>query len=672
MTDTLTYTPLQVSQNGHDVLSEKEENIYIPDLVANKNKFSTLYVTDMPFNSNTALANELPFIGYGGLTDQYSENLSSLHPRLTELIAKKKVHSIVLLFNSDITDPGFRVGSEEDLTKPLYKVYGAVQKFRDLLHEFDPNVTLWFTHIKHRFMLNKTITLDDLFADEDDEAVFNAIKKYKNKENAFLERINLTEFSMNRLYNHLKLKDVLSFYSYFSDQIKYYEFVFKSVKYCHDGEKLEKIQYSDAKLYLRVGPDYYKRVMLLNAHDDYEETMKRWKKGEITSDYGADFMKQIPKYDAFINRPCNTGEYQRIYTTNHNGIVSTLFNMYNPVDHEPKAGEWPHIKKFLRHIFSACNLDGEILFEFGLDYLQLSYLKPTQRLPTLCLVSSERNTGKSTFLNFLNMMFGSNVTILDNQRFDPKFTTHFAGKLFVAIDEGHIPVNDKTTKEMIKNMATGKVMWLEGKGTNAESVENFTHLIFCSNDEKNFMQIDAGENRFAVLKVPTLKKPGSKDDPELLEKMQKEIPAFLNFLQNRKLHYNTNATRFWFAEHIYTTEALQVIIDRTKDTLETELIEFFTDMFLDTKQVELNYTLKDLHLLLNENTSLKLPKNKLGDILLDKYAISPGPSKRYKLFTVDNNGEPLEQGKKGRYCTFHAKDWLSEENYLELTKNEEN
>ena len=63
-------------------------------------------------------------------------------------------------------------------------------------------------------------------------------------------------------------------------------------------------------------------------------------------------------------------------------------------------------------------------------------------------------------------------------------------------------------------------------------------------------------------------------------------------------------------------------------------------------------------------------QNKTGiidrDLLLDRYGISPGPSLRYTLFTEDINGEPKEQSKKGRYCTFYAKDWLSNENYDEL------
>ena len=58
---------------------------------------------------------------------------------------------------------------------------------------------------------------------------------------------------------------------------------------------------------------------------------------------------------------------------------------------------------FLKHIFQE-------QLEIGLDYLALLYRKPTQPLPVLCLVSHERNTGKTTFLNFVKEIFGLNVT----------------------------------------------------------------------------------------------------------------------------------------------------------------------------------------------------------------------------------------------------------------------
>lgn len=130
--------------------------------------------------------------------------------------------------------------------------------------------------------------------------------------------------------------------------------------------------------------------------------------------------------------------------------MTRCYNMYTELNHEMEPGEWPNIEKFLRHIFQSKNTSGETMYEFGLDYIQLSYFNPTQRLPILCPVSRERNTGKSTFLNFLQLIFQENMSILDNERFTGKFTSHFVHKLVVALDEGFIPIEQKLMKERIK------------------------------------------------------------------------------------------------------------------------------------------------------------------------------------------------------------------------------
>ena len=64
-----------------------------------------------------------------------------------------------------------------------------------------------------------------------------------------------------------------------------------------------------------------------------------------------------------------------------------------------------------------------------MDYLQLLYLQPIQKLPILLLVSEERNTGKSTFLNFLKALFQNNVTFNTNEDFRSQFNSDWAGKL---------------------------------------------------------------------------------------------------------------------------------------------------------------------------------------------------------------------------------------------------
>lgn len=56
----------------------------------------------------------------------------------------------------------------------------------------------------------------------------------------------------------------------------------------------------------------------------------------------------------------------------------------------------------MRHIF------GEH-YNLGMDYMKLLLEHPTQKLPVLALVSRERNTGKTIFLNWLKEIYRGNM-----------------------------------------------------------------------------------------------------------------------------------------------------------------------------------------------------------------------------------------------------------------------
>jgi len=58
-----------------------------------------------------------------------------------------------------------------------------------------------------------------------------------------------------------------------------------------------------------------------------------------------------------------------------------------------------------------------------LDYLTILFLKPAEKLPALCLVSKEQKTGKSTFLHWLQKIYGDNAVILGNEDFSSNFNT---------------------------------------------------------------------------------------------------------------------------------------------------------------------------------------------------------------------------------------------------------
>ena len=171
--------------------------------------------------------------------------------------------------------------------------------------------------------------------------------------------------------------------------------------------------------YLRVGTTILKRVLMPLSNGRSLETLIPWNVETLRQDFGKDYIAQVPKYDGFCTIPSHT-DYRR--------EIHGFLNRYEPISTVPAESEFPHIRDFLCHIFSE-------QIELGLDYLQLLYLRPLQRLPIVLLVSSERNTGKTTFLNFLKLIFEGNVTFNTNEDFRSQFNDDWTGKLLVCVDE---------------------------------------------------------------------------------------------------------------------------------------------------------------------------------------------------------------------------------------------
>ena len=82
-----------------------------------------------------------------------------------------------------------------------------------------------------------------------------------------------------------------------------------------------------------------------------------------------------PKYDGFCTVPDHMG---------YKPVVGKFLNLYEPISHRSQEGDFPCIRSLVEHIF------GE-QYGLGMDYLQLLYLYPIQKLPILLLVS-ERGT----------------------------------------------------------------------------------------------------------------------------------------------------------------------------------------------------------------------------------------------------------------------------------------
>ncbi|WMC07154.1 primase-helicase family protein [Elizabethkingia anophelis] len=391
--------------------------------------------------------------------------------------------------------------------------------------------------------------------------------------------------------------------------------------------------------YLRVGTAYYKTIEKPLISGDKISILVRWNRETIISDHGKVYVSKVPKYDGFCCIPSHL-DYRQ--------IIEGFYNVYNEIPYQPTEEnispedikeKIPFSLKFMEHIF------GEQI-ELGLDYIKILIERPTQMLPILCLVSKERSTGKSTFIKWLKAVFGLNMTYIKGDSFSSQFNSDWTAMLLIAIDE--VFFDKKEITERLKYLSTTDKDKKEAKGKDREEVEFFGKFILCSNNEDNFIQIDENEIRFWIIKVKTIKT----ENTDFLRNLIQEIPYFLRFLIQR-LYYSRKQTRMWFTESEIRTKALQKLVWKNNNKLESKIIELLYEFFENTEDEEIHCIPQDLFSMLG-----KMFRNQywtVNDIrkhLKENWKLEPqSNSLAYIKYDIDYSGSFYQQNKIGRYFT---------------------
>ncbi|WP_036380791.1 primase-helicase family protein [Muricauda sp. MAR_2010_75] len=386
--------------------------------------------------------------------------------------------------------------------------------------------------------------------------------------------------------------------------------------------------------YLRSGTSFYKIVRVPTISGHFNEQLVTWSEHAIKQDHGKDYLSKVPKYDGFTCIP-NHIDFKR----EHHGF----YNIYSPLSHTLEYKEIQNSLMFMEHIFGKQK-------ELGLDFLQLLYKKPTQILPILCLVSTERNTGKSTFLKWLKEIFENNLTYLTNDSFGSQFNSDWANKLLICIDE--VLFNKEELTERIKYLSTTNRNKLEAKGKDKREVEFFGKFILCSNNEDSFIKIDANETRFWVRKIAPLKK----EQTDFLEMLIEEIPGFLHFLSQRKL-VSKQKTRMWFTPAELYTPALKKLVNNNRNRVEKELASLLLSAMEKFEMESIDLCPIDALHMLNK-TRVKTDLTQLRRLLKKDWKLdNQKNSNSYQKITIWANGEINTEDAKGRYFSIN-KDFL--------------
>lgn len=622
-----------------------------------KGAIDTLYLVEGFFKAFKGAMHGIDVVGLSSITHMKEKERGTLHPDILKIMIACQVKKIVWLTDGDCLDI-----TSKDLTDSidLYKrpkgFFSSIETFKTLLDDYK-DIEKWFIHIDIDAIRerNKETTrdevkgLDDLlvkFAGKERDVVDDIYSFSKNS--AYFQKFNIS-WALNKVYNYFHLGNVKDFYLFHVDRRpelkdKEFKFIGTLYKYNEQTSECEVIIPQASKDYFRVGDTYHKFVEIPNKYGQLEKSFRVRQKGTIQDDHGKNFIKFIPKYEAFCNVP-NHVNFQQVIHGN--------FNIYNPMEHEPEGNpcteeDCPTIIRFVEHIFGMHTIEmkrdpgapGGLIEtgrkihykELGLDYLQLLYQKPTQKLPILCLVSRENETGKSTFAMLLKNIFTANVAIVGNADLADNFNAHWASKLVIICDETKI--DKQSVVEKVKSLSTADKIMMNSKGKDHVELDFFGKFMFLTNNEENFIYANDEDLRYWVIKVPRIRE----KNPNLMELMLDEIPAFLSYLNNRK-PVTDKITRMWFDPYLLKTDALKKVIEHSKPTIEKELRQYFREVFSDFGVEEILMSRKDVH---KEVFNNKFEANYLEAVLKERIGVQP-----YFVWAVgdleyNTNGEALE------------------------------
>ncbi len=654
--------------------------LYFPKMMINafhkKKEIDTLVITEGYKKAYFAAKHGIPIIGAPGIhmLGEFNPNSTTgrkeLRKQLTDIIETCKVQKLVFLTDADTLEVKWKQG--KDLYNRPFSFYSAIRAFKDLTISL--KIDAYFYHIKESF-LNEAKGLDDLLLSRKRHK--GEIKKellHITKEPNYFKWINISTTSYNNLkeYFHiLNYKSADEFYEQYQSVIGSRKFIYsgKEFQYNEEENKVEQLRSEFASQFIQIGDHFYKQGFRPTRNGtNHERCLLPVKEKAILKQLNYDkkqfalFLRQVEYYDGAICDPQHLDFKYNITTYFNNGQNLKWYNKYYPLSWNiDTPGEIPTSLFMVKHIFGEEDVDykGKIIksYELGLDYIQLLFLKPKQKLPILSLVSRQTKTGKTTFWDWMRSIFQQNCKSIHGDELLGQFTSYFAGSLLVIIEEAMI--QKMTISEKIKELVTSKEMKYEAKGQNAEQIDNFIKVGISSNRESDFALIDKEDSRYWVRIVNKIKK----EDVHFLDKLVAEIPFFLNFLTKRTM-VTEQDSRLWFKPETIRTEALNRVIDQSKPTIIQDIIEALRDYFSISKEVIWQISSSDLFKMIENGRHTRAAMKKGLEIHMNK--TTPKSSRSYKYKYLTSKGELGVEIKKTRPYTFSILDAYSLEDVFSI------
>ncbi len=639
-----------------------------------KEKIPTLILTEGVFKAMRGSIAGLDVVGLPSITC-YKGKDGKIYTDIARLIETCEVQNVVILWDGDclgISRKDLQVG-DEITTRPA-TFYHSAKKISELLGKIEwkknrDKPCVYFAHVKPDSHPDRPKGLDDLLiaVGDDQKRVVHELTRLGDKSYYFYIR-NITS-TTTTLYKYFKLDDVKPFFDHHRDVIESREFKFKGsiYRWSEGADELQMQAPEWANRVKWVGDEFFLEDVVPGAVRDRRKLIS-YKQGQFAKMFGDKFWGYLQHHRAFVNIP-NHFNYQQVIET---ADSAKYYNRYFPYPHVPAEGSWETIKKLLLHIFSEGEIEHSVsgkmysMLDLSLDYIQLLLTSPTQMLPVLCLYSPENNTGKSTLGKLLMHMFGDNTVPIGNSDLQSEFNETFVDKLLAICDETLL--ERRRDAERIKAMSTAEQITVNPKGQKQYSIDYFCKFLFTSNNLR-MIYVNKHDQRYWILRVPVL----TDDNPNMLEEMKLELPAFTHYLMNRQMA-TERESRMWFHPSLIRTRIFDDMVRVNEPTDATNLREQIREWFIaDPDLAEIRMTLKEVReeffkgsgniSWLQEILKDYIGADLLRDPLSNEAVFERGFYTKYETYTTpagEEDTRPVRKAYRGRPYVFLRDKFMSD------------
>lgn len=330
--------------------------------------------------------------------------------------------------------------------------------------------------------------------------------------------------------------------------------------------------------YIRVGTKYYKTFPVENRWKGNDITLGLWEKTAIVDDNSKAMLRLIPKFDTFVINPDNE---------NHSRGIKNCYNLYAPFPHNPSTetvspSDIPYSITVMKHIF------GDQLTA-GFIYMKTLYEYPCQMLPVIVLMSKVRGTGKTTFTDWIQMIFGQNAVPVNPKALSSEFNSSYAKKNILLFEETLI--EKSAAIEKVKHLTTAKFIDYRDLFVSSVTIPFYGKLIMNTNKVLDFMRIDTEETRFWIRYINPV--PEGTKNTKIDEILFSEIPKFLKYLKQLP-DIDFTKDRLVLTSDQTRTQHLDDVKEESRSGLYKELEILIDDFFNNSDHKEFEATSKDI------------------------------------------------------------------------------